>query len=240
MTKLTESVPPKTIARWVLLAGVKRHLTRTSTPRLQMIILVLATGSVGLLTSVCLLRLHMEMMVLRYVVSVTVAYGAFLAMVWLWLVAQRRRWRRRARAGSSLRKSRGAVPSAAAPSKSSSLLDWLEVLDIFDGDHLIGTLLVAAGVVSIFFVIWSLISTIALAPEFLAEVFLDGVFSAALYRRLSRIEHRHWLQSAFARTRAPFLWTLSFFAFIGVVAHYYAPEAISIGGVIRHLTAPDR
>lgn len=115
-----------------------------------MIILVLATGAVGLLTSVCMLHLHMEMMVLRYVVSVTVAYGAFLAMVWLLLIAQRRRWKRTARGGPSLRMSGGAVPSA-APSKSNTLLDWLEILDIFDGDHLIGTLLVAAGVVSIFF-----------------------------------------------------------------------------------------
>jgi hypothetical protein len=64
-------------------------------------------------------------------------------------------------------------------------------------------------------------------------VFLDGVFTAALYRRLSLIEHRHWLKSALARTRAPLLWTLLFFALFGSVAHWYAPEAISIGGVVQ-------
>jgi hypothetical protein len=85
-----------------------------------------------------------------------------------------------------------------------------------------------------------LISAIAFAPDFMAEVFLDGVFTAALYRRLSRIEHRHWLKSAFARTRAPFLWTLLFFAFVGGVAHQYAPEAISISGVVRHVNTPIR
>jgi uncharacterized membrane protein len=102
-------------------------------------------------------------------------------------------------------------------------------------DDILGALLLVAGVFSIVFVIWYLVSAIAFAPEITAEIFLDGVFSAALYRRLGRIEHRHWLQSAFTRTRAPFLWALLFFAFFGVVSRHYAPEAISIGGVVRHL-----
>src|SRR5271170_5085952 len=99
--KSSESVPPQMLARWVLLAGLERHLTRTGAPRLQMMILVWATASVGLLTSVCLLHLHMEMMALRYVISVTVAYGAFLGMVWLWIICQRRRWSRIAKGTSA-------------------------------------------------------------------------------------------------------------------------------------------
>jgi hypothetical protein len=66
---------------------------------------------------------------------------------------------------------------------------------------------------------------------------VDGVFSVALYRRLGRIEHQHWMKSVFARTKAPFLWTLLLFAFLGVVSARYAPEAVSIGGVARHFLA---
>jgi hypothetical protein len=121
------------------------------------------------------------------------------------------------------------------------LPDGLDWLDIFDGpDELIGPALVLAAVISFLFVMGHFISAIAFAPDFMAEVFLDGVFSAALYRRLSRIEHRHWLKSAFARTKAPFLWTVLFFAFAGGVAHQYAPEAVSVGGVVRHMTTPFR
>jgi len=232
--KLNESAPTNPLARWVLLAGLERHLIRTGAPRLQMLILVLATGAVGLLTSVGLLHLHVEVMVLRYVISVIVAYGAFLALVWLWIIYQRRRWNRIGRVGAS-----GAeAPREPQPTESYSLLELLELL--LDADDLAGMVLIAAGVVSIFFAIWYLISVIAFAPEFLAEVSLDGVFSAALYRRLRRIEHRHWLKSAFARTKAPFLWTLLFFAFLGIVSHFYAPEAVSIGGVIRHMFSPMR
>jgi len=111
---------------------------------------------------------------------------------------------------------------------------------LFDLDEFVVIMLAVAGALSIFFVIWYMVSAIVLAPEVLAEIFLDGVFCAALYRRLSRIEHRHWLKSAFARTQAPFLWTLLFLTFAAVVSSRYAPEAISIGGVVRHLTAPPR
>jgi hypothetical protein len=39
----------------------------------------LATGAVGLPTSAGLLRLHLEIMPLRYLIAVAAAYGAFLS-----------------------------------------------------------------------------------------------------------------------------------------------------------------
>ena len=103
------------------------------------------------------------------------------------------------------------------------------------GTELLPIVLVVTGILSIAFFVWYVISVIALAPELLAEVFLDGVLSAALYRRLRRIEGGHWIKTVFARTRAPFLWALLFFAFVGVLLQHYAPEAASIGGVIAHI-----
>ncbi|HEX5229942.1 MAG TPA: hypothetical protein VFW44_19655 [Bryobacteraceae bacterium] len=99
-------------------------------------------------------------------------------------------------------------------------------------------ILFVAGVVSIVFVIWYCISAIVTAPEFLAEVFLDGVCTVALYRRLSKIEHQHWLDCVLMKTRVPLLWTLIFFVFVGAVSQHLAPEATSLGGVLRHFTRP--
>jgi hypothetical protein len=112
---------------------------------------------------------------------------------------------------------------------------WLEWLDFVVPESFLA-ILVAAGAIAIVFAIWYCISLMVLAPEFLSELFPDGVFSAALYRRLNRIEQQQWLRTVFVKTRAPFLWTLLFFVFLGVISQILAPEAISIGGVIRHLT----
>jgi hypothetical protein len=197
-----------------------------------MFLLVLVTGAVGLLTSTALLRMHLQVMALRYMISVVVAYGAFLALVWLWILSRQRNWRRFARDGII-----GARGASAKPTFSDRFEwpDWLDWLDLFPDEFAMAVLAVA-GAVSVAFVIWYCISAIAFAPEFLAEVFLDGVCTAALYHRLSQIEHQHWLKTVLAKTRVPFLWTLLFFAFIGVVSRHYAPEAISIGGVLQHLT----
>jgi hypothetical protein len=216
---------------------MERHLLRSGAPRLQLTVLVLMTGLIGLFTSACLLHLGMETMTPRYVISVAVAYGSFLVLVWLWITCQQRRRNRVAKKSRSKRISGATteqepfVESRVTTPK--PLPRWVEELNI---DESIVVLLIGVGAVSIFFVIWQLASAIVYAPEFLAEIFLDGVFSAALYSRLSRIEHRHWLKSAFARTKAPFFWTLVFFVFVGSVSRYYAPEAISIGGLVRHLT----
>ena len=151
---------------------------------------------------------------------------------------KQRRWTRIARRRATWQMDpaeTGEVDAEPQTEESRGLNQWLEWL--LDTDEFFLLVLAAAGAVSIFFVIWHLISAIAFAPEFWAEVFLDGVFTAALYGRLSRIEHRHWLRSAFGNTKALFLWTLLFFAFVAVVSRHYAPEAISIGGVVRHLNA---
>jgi hypothetical protein len=230
----SRSVTPQTLARWDLLKRLELHLLRTSAPRFQMFLLVLLTGSVGLLSSMALLRIHLQLMALRYMISVVIAYGVFLALVWLWILSRQRNWKAFARP---------AIVGAPKPRASAKptfsdgfgWLEWLDWLDLFS-DELAVAGLAVAGAVSVAFVIWYCISAIALAPEFLAEVFLDGVCTAALYHRLRKIEHQHWLKTVLAKTQVPFLWTLLFFAFIGVVSRHYAPEAISIGGVLQHLT----
>jgi hypothetical protein len=202
-----------------------------------MLALVLATALLGLLTSIALLHLHLHNMALRYLISVAIAYAGFLGLVRFWILYQQRTWQRVGATGTRPITARAPTqPQQKNAGEDFSWLDWLDWLDLLDiFDDFIVIALLVAGVISIFFVIWHVINFVALGPEFLAEVLLDGVFSAALYRRLGQIEHQHWMKTVFAKTKAPFFWTLLFFTFLGVVSARYAPEAVSIGGVVRHL-----
>lgn len=70
------------------------------------------------------------------------------------------------------------------------------------------------------------------APTLFAELLLDGVLSASLYRRLSRVERWHWLETAVRRTVWPFILTAVMAFAVGWVLQDSAPEARSIGDVV--------
>jgi hypothetical protein len=235
----SEPISPKSLARWDLVARLRAHLFRTSRPRSQTLTLVLATALLGLLASIALLHLHLHNMALRYIISVAIAYAGFLGLVRFWILYQLRTWQWAGASSARPITARAPTqPKQKNPGDGFSWQDLLGSLDIFgDFDHLLVVALFIVGAISIFFVIWQVINFVVLGPEFLAEVLLDGVFSAALYRRLGQIESQHWMKTVFPKTIAPFLWTLLFFAFLGVVSAHYAPEAVSIGGVVRHLLA---
>lgn len=72
-------------AHQALVDQIEKRLQRRSYPRLQMMIIVSLTGATGLLASAMLLRLGMTEMGVRYPLSVLIAYGAFLALLWLWI-----------------------------------------------------------------------------------------------------------------------------------------------------------
>jgi hypothetical protein len=194
-----------------------------------MLALVSATALLGFFSSKTLLYLRLHNMALRYMISVVIAYAGFLGLVRLWIHYRQRTWQRAAPYSTEPIPARAPAHDKRTTNDGFSWLDWLEL------DDLLVLALVIAGVVSILFVIWHVVTLIMFAPDLLAEIFLDGVFSVALYHRLGRIEYQHWMKTAFVKTKAPFLWTLLFFAFLGVISARYAPEAVSIGGVARHL-----
>lgn len=72
-------------AHKALIDHIEKDLERRSYPRLQMMLIVSLTGATGFLASAMLLRLGLKDMGLRYPVSVLIAYGAFLALLWLWI-----------------------------------------------------------------------------------------------------------------------------------------------------------
>jgi polyferredoxin len=89
---------------------------------------------------------------------------------------------------------------------------------------LVGTLIVTL-VASSFFMIYS-------APILFAELLVDGVLSASLYRRLRGLRTRHWLDTALRRTAGPFALTAVIVAAGGWAMAVYAPGAHSIGDVV--------
>ena len=99
-----------------------------------------------------------------------------------------------------------------------------------DLDDLVWLLIAAvctiAGAMAIAYVIY-------IAPVLLAEVALDAAIISALYRRLRADETGHWLTTVLTRTWVPALIVVAFAMIAGYALQVMAPEAKTIGGVIR-------
>jgi hypothetical protein len=105
----------------------------------------------------------------------------------------------------------------------------------FDLDLEEGWLLVVAVIALIGGLIASLY-IVYIAPALLAEILVDGVLLAGLYRRVKHIEQRHWLRAAVRRTLLPALLCATLFAVAGYAMQTAFPEAHSIGDIWKHLT----
>jgi len=233
---------------------IRGDLERHSFPRLQMFLLVTLTGASGFVASYLLLHAGFVEMWLRYLASFGVAYLMFLFLLWLWL-------RTRAEDYADLPDISGSPSSGSgssgtcysgkggyfggggasgsfdAPSESISVIgdsgssvgDALS--SVAEAEEfaipLVVLILLGAMLFSSIFMIYS-------APVLFAELLVDGVLSASLYRRLRGLETRHWLETALRRTALPFALTAAIVSASGWGMALYAPEAHSIGDVISH------
>jgi hypothetical protein len=227
-------------------------------PRLQVALILLFTGLAGFLTSFSLLRLGISRMWLRYPLAILIAYCVFLLLLRLWLWLQRHSLEVdfdpsvldfsssegsthvesfRFSGGSGDAGGGGAggswgesVSSSSSISSGSSAssgggfdLDleegWLIVLAII---ALIG------GLIASFYVIY-------IAPALLAEILVDGVLVAGLYKRVKYIEQRYWLRAAVRRTLLPAILAAIFFTGAGYALQKAVPEAQTIGEVWKHI-----
>ena len=222
-----------------------------------MLLLVTLTGVAGFVASYILLRIGLVEMWLRYLASFGIAYLMFLSLLWLWL------WlRTRAEDYADLSDVLGSGNSGSSGTchggqggdfgggGASGSFDAAseKISAIHNADGSVGEALEAAVEAEEFaipLVVLVLVVAIACsslfmiysAPVLFAELLVDGVLSASLYRKLRGLETRHWLETALRRTAIPFALTAAVVSASGWGMALYVPEADSLGDVISHLKA---
>jgi hypothetical protein len=202
---------------------LRSNLECNSFPRLQMTMIVLLTGLAGFCTTALLHHFGWALISLRYLVAFIVAYGVFIGLLWVWL-----------RTGSEAFDD--GLDSIDLPSGNTTpdlpCLDTGASLDVGGLDEAVIPVLALAVLASLALLSgWLIVE----APMLFAELMVDGVLSASLYRRLRGLETRHWLHTAVRRTVWPFIITGVVGCALGWAMQRAAPEASTLGGVIQHL-----
>jgi hypothetical protein len=233
---------------------IQGKLERDSFPRLQMILIVTLTGLSGFVASYIMLHAGLVEMWVRYLASISVAYLMFMALLWLWLRTKAEDYTDvpdisglpssgSDGSGTCFSGQGGEFGGGGASSEFDAPSEHLSVIGESGGPigdalgnaseagefaiPLIVLVLIGAMALSSIFMIYS-------APILFAELLVDGVLSASLYRRLRGLETQHWLETALGRTALPFVLTAIFVTASGWAMAIYAPEAHSIGDVISH------
>lgn len=239
----------KPVQRHREILRIRGGLERSSFPRLQMLLLVALTGASGFVASFLLLQAGMLAMWSRYLAAFGVAYLAFLLLLWLWLRTRAEDYANLADLGGSPSSGcpgygglggqfdgGGASASFDTATTGAALSDTGgaagDALDaVTEGGELALPVLLLVLVGTLLF---SSCYMIYSAPTLFAELLLDGVLSASLYRRLRKLERRSWLGTALRRTALPFAVAAAIVAASGWAMAQYAPEAHSIGAVLAH------
>jgi hypothetical protein len=233
---------------------IRSKLERDSFPRLQMMLLVSLTGASGFIASYLFLHAGLIEMWLRYLASFAVGYLVFLVLLWLWLRTRAEDYADvsvdlecpssgSGNSGTCYSGKGGDFGGGGASGSFDTQSESLLVISESGGSvgDAIGTVaeaeefaiplfilaLIGAMVFSSIFMIYS-------APALFAELLVDGVLSASLYRRLRGRETRHWLETALRHTALPFALTAAIVSASGWSMALYAPEANTIGDVISH------
>ncbi|HEY8559808.1 MAG TPA: hypothetical protein VIL74_05350 [Pyrinomonadaceae bacterium] len=226
-------------------------------PRFQMTVILFLTGMIGFLASFLLLRAGVGGMWIRYPLAILGAYSAFLLLLRLWLAMHRSWSAPDVQVDFPVGDGAGGSPgvdfysggdfggggaggswgdpvshdSVSYSDGGSPILDNLPSVDL-DLEEL-GLLIVAiaaliGGIAASLYVVY-------IAPVLLAEILVDGLLLGGLYRRVGRIERKHWLQTSVRKTLVPAILCAVFFGVAGGVLQRIAPEAESIGGVWKTL-----
>jgi hypothetical protein len=249
-----------------LVKHIGKTIERRGYPRLQMMLLVALTGGSGFLFSFALLHSGLDEMWLRYLICVGAAYVVFLVLLWVWLRStaedldsldaieaasdladllprnglQGTHWQ-----GSGGKFGGGGSSGRFEEATESISEDVVETdVSLEPAADAAGAadelaipvfilVLVASLLAGILFVSFSIVYS---APALFAELLLDGVLATSLYRRLRKLETRHWLETAIRQTFKPFLIAASVLVLSGWLMGVYAPEARSLGDVLARIS----
>lgn len=264
--------------RDALILKVRDRLTRTSSPRITILVILVLAGGAAFLTSFAGLAAGLDSMAVRYALASIAGYLAFVVLIRGW-IGIRRGWldgdpgipdptdifdvadlagRGAGRGVRAVKEfaggtsggggggsawiaeplERAASVRASSSSSSSMASEALEgiggALDLDDGIVVVFIVIaiVAAigGIVCIGYVIY-------IAPLLLAEVALDAALVSAAYRHLRKEDVGHWTGAVFRRTWIPATILVVFMFVAGYAAQKIAPDARSIGGVVRALVS---
>ena len=218
------------------LRGIRRFLLQRRSPRVIVTGILLLTATAGFISSRAMLKWGLDAMWLRYPLAVLIAWSVFLLLVRIWAERERDNaidWNDEPARRVDLPTSRIRLEP------SGGKIRWLEFIDVpdlsVDGEGCLFGLVVLLGLVALGWTVGMLAGLIAEADSLLAEVLLDAVLVAAFYHRLRRLKPRWWLAGAVRQTRGPVIGAIVFLMIFGLIAHRYAPEAKSIGGVWKEL-----
>jgi hypothetical protein len=245
---------PLTAAQWRTreLRRLRARLEQDGFPRLEMMLLVAMTGGVGLVASWALRMGGLASMGWRYLLVVTIAYLVFLGLLRAWLDV-----RNRADSDVSLDfpspdshhdvgtigaggdfGGAGATGTWDAPAAGDALggvglMGADAALDVGAGADEAGCLIVPLILLAV--LVFSALTVVWSAPTLFAEVLLDVLLAAGLYRRLRRTQGRHWLETAVRRTAWPFAITAVVVCVAGFALQAAAPAATTLGEALAHL-----
>lgn len=102
-----------------------------------------------------------------------------------------------------------------------------------------GCFLLLIPIVAIVGLLAAMFYVVYVAPIFLAEILVDGLLLAGLYKRLKGIEPQHWLRSCVRRTIWPVVLTTALFIAAGYLMQRAIPEARSIGDFWQRAGSPE-
>jgi hypothetical protein len=249
-------------------ARIRAALERLHSPRLQMMLIVALTAATGFLASVTMLSGGLHAMWLRYPLAVLSAYLGFLFFLWCWLRLRWEDFVEvpdfggrssgggssagdaplpwsggvggrfgGAGASGSFADTAGASSSVPATGDATDLVSDAvgsagSALDLEELTVVIVALVaLAVAVCAAFWIVW-------IAPALFAELTLDAALATGLYRRLRHVGGEHWLRTAIRRTVWPFVGVAVIFGIAGFTMQQYAPQAKSVGHVIKAMKAP--
>lgn len=225
-----------------VLRGLRIYFANQRWPRLVMSGVLALAGGIGFLSAVLMLHAGIERMWLRYPLAVLVAWIAFLGLVRLWVVIEGRLFvpdeemERLCREGDDP----GEMPSH-GETTGEFWARWFDILGNWgppdtDADGCLVSIALWVGGGLLLIVVAGIFVVVAGAPMLIAEIFLDAILVAALYKRMAQLDRRWWLTGAMDRTWFPVLWTMITLGLAGFAIQQIAPEAKSIGGFVRHVT----
>lgn len=235
------------------IARTRQDLIQQSYPRLQMLLIVTLTGGVGFLSSFVLLHAGFETLWQRYFFAFVAAYLAFLLFMWLWLNTNARNVDfssvDSSTAQSSIEISGGGGGDAAGGGAGDSFVvlsdSEVSMSSVINETPISGAFESAAEaeefaiplmlILCVVLLLCSSLFVVYSAPILFAELIVDALLAAKLYRGLKVVPAHHWLSTSIKRTLLPFLLTGMCIVLAGWLMGIYRPEAHSLGEFLMSL-----